>query len=208
MSKKGKITIESYNKTAEEYYKIVTSFEVLPQLKEFVNLVRPEGNILDLGCGPGHHSKIFVDTGFNVTGIDLSNEMIELAKKEEPRAAFIKMDITHLKFKKKSFDGIWASASLLHIPKNKIGEALNKIYSILRADGTFYISLKEGKGEESIQDDRYGGVEKFYSYYQVSEIKALLENIGFNILKFDKVKPRKDYDTNSWIHLICKKSSV
>lgn len=74
MSRKTKITIDSYNKTAEEYYKIVTSFEVLPQLQEFINFLEKGDEILDLGCGPGHHSRVFSETGFKVTGIDLSKE--------------------------------------------------------------------------------------------------------------------------------------
>lgn len=131
--------------------------------------------------------------------------MIELAKKGVPSATFRKMDIADLKFQENSFDGVWASASLLHLPKNRINKVLNKIFDILTEKGVLYISLKEGSGEKNIQDYRYGGVEKFYSYYELDEIKSLLEGTGFDILKSYLVDMRKNYDTNSWIHIICKK---
>ena len=88
MSKFREITINSYNKTAEAYYKIVSSFELLPELEAFINMVKQKGRILDLGCGPGHHSRVFLENEFLVDGIDLSTEMIALAKKEVPRGDF------------------------------------------------------------------------------------------------------------------------
>jgi SAM-dependent methyltransferase len=143
MKPKSKITIESYNKTAEEYYKIVTSFEILPELEQFINLIPKKGNILDLGCGPGHHSRVFVDNGFTVEGIDLSTEMIAIAKKEVTGANFQVMDILDFNFEKESFDGIWASASLLHIPKKNLKSVLNELKRALAKEGALYISLKK-----------------------------------------------------------------
>ena len=207
MTKEKKITIESYNKTAEEYYKIVTSFEVLPELEDFMNLLNAEkGNkILDLGCGPGHHSKIFSDYGFNVTGIDLSPEMIKIAKKEVPKAKFQVMDILDLKFDKESFNGIWASASLLHIPKRNLKTVLKKLKILMTKDGLLYLSLKKGKGSEVLKDNRYGGVDKYYVYYQLEEIEKILTSIGFEIVEKEQKERRVFYDTNPWIHLFCKK---
>lgn len=199
------ITISSYNKTAEEYYKLVSKFELLPEVAAFVNLVKNKGTILDLGCGPGHHSKYFSNIGFKVTGVDLSEEMIEIAKRVSPNSDFQIMDILELNSNKDSFDGIWASASLLHIPKNRIKSVLIKLNEILTNQGILYISLKEGKGSELFSDIRYGGVDKFYVYYQLDEIQNILKDVGFNILEIKLKDKRTSYDTNSWIHVFCKK---
>lgn len=205
MKPKSKITIESYNKTAEEYYKIVTSFEILPELEKFINLIPKKGNILDLGCGPGHHSRVFVDNGFNVEGIDLSTEMISIAKKKVSRANFQVMDILDLNFEKESFDGIWASASLLHIPKKSLKSVLIQLQSILENDGVLYISLKKGVGSEIIKDNRYGGVDKYYVYYLLEEIEKIFASIGFTIIEKEQKEKRGFYDTNPWIHLFAQK---
>jgi len=205
MSDKKKITIESYNKTAEEYYKIVTSFEILPELERFINLIKDKGNILDLGCGPGHHSRVFVENGFNVEGVDLSTEMIAIAKKEVIGANFQVMDIIDLNFERESFDGIWASASLLHIPKKNIKYVLKKLKGLLVKNGILYVSLKKGKGSEVLKDERFGGVDKFYVYYQSEDIEEILNNVGFEIIEKEEKKKRGFYDTNPWIHIFCKK---
>jgi len=205
MKSKNKITIDSYNKTAEEYYKIVTSFEILPELEEFMNLLNPNDKILDLGCGPGHHSRIFSEKNFQVTGVDLSPEMIAIAEKEVSKTIFKVMDILDLDFKNKSFEGIWASASLLHIPKKNIKSVLRKLSVILTKKGILYLSLKRGEFSKIIKDDRYGGVDKFYVFYQLEEIVNILNEIGFEVIKIGEKEKRNFYDTNSWIHLFCKK---
>jgi SAM-dependent methyltransferase len=205
MKPKSKITIESYNKTAEEYYKIVTSFEILPELEKFINLIPKKGNILDLGCGPGHHSRVFVDNGFNVEGIDLSTEMIAIAKKEVTGANFKVVDILDLNLKKESFDGIWASASLLHVPKKNLKSVLKQLKSALTIEGVLYISLKKGEGSEVLKDNRYGGVDKYYVYYQLEEIEKILASIDFKVIKKEQKEKRDFYDTNPWIHVFAQK---
>lgn len=198
-----KTTIKSYDNTASEYYKVVTSFEFLPEIEVFANSVVKGGKILDLGCGPGHHTKYFSTLNFKVTGIDLSSQMIKLAKKEFTGLDFRVMDILDLDFDENSFDGIWASASLLHVSKDELELILIKIKKILVNDGMLYISLKEGKGSELFKDTRYGGVEKFYVYYQFEEIKKILEDVRFNILEIQLKGKRTNYDTNSWLHIFC-----
>jgi SAM-dependent methyltransferase len=205
MKSKSKITIESYNKTAEEYYKIVTSFEILPELEKFMNLVKENGNILDLGCGPGHHSRVFVENGFNVEGVDLSTEMIAIAKKEVVGGKFQVMDILDLNFEINSFEGIWASASLLHIPKRNLTPVLKELKKLMIKGGVLYISLKKGEGSEVLKDNRYGGVDKYYIYYQSEDIEKILTNVGFEIIEKEQKGKRDYYDTNPWIHIFCRR---
>ncbi|WP_312793491.1 class I SAM-dependent methyltransferase [Sphingobacterium sp.] len=206
MKSRKEITTNSYNKTAEEYRRVVSEFNLLPELFEYEDLIKKKGKILDLGCGPGHHSKYFCDMGHEVVGIDLSQRMIELARKTAPKASFEVMDISDLSFPPKTFEGVWASASLLHIPKLEIRAVLKNLYRILKAGGIFYISLKKGNSEEFLEDDRYDGVEKFYAYYMPIEIETILIEQGFSILKKRIRGKRPSYDTNSWIHIFCIKN--
>jgi SAM-dependent methyltransferase len=200
-----KKTIESYNLTAHEYFENILKFEKLPELDVFVRINPLNANILDLGCGPGQHSKFFIENGFKVVGVDYSKEMIKLAKLYVPNADFHVMNIAKLKFKLNSFDSIWASASLIHIKKEDFAIVLEKLRRILKQDGIFYFSLKEGAGEEDTIDSRYGGVIKFHSYFNKKEIEEYLLNTGFKILDIYKREQRITYDTNPWIHIFAKK---
>jgi len=205
MELKSKITIESYNKTAEKYYKTVTNFDMLPELNEFLELIHPDSKILDLGCGPGHHSKFFRERGFDVTGIDLSTEMIKIAKREVKGVDFKVMDILNMTFNNETFDAVWASASLLHIAKQNIQSTLLSIRQILKKGGHFYLSLKEGQDEYIIKDDRYSSLNKFYSFFTVDEIHLLLKNVGFDDININVTAKRNFYDTNPWLHIFCVK---
>lgn len=205
MKSQKEITTESYNKTANEYFSVVSKFDMLPEILDFAGSIEKNGKILDLGCGPGHHSKYFKDLGFKVTGIDLSQNMISIAKENFKNIDFKVMDIYNLKFDSNTFNGIWASASLLHIEKSNIKEVLIKLKDILTVNGTIYISLKIGDTEEMIIDDRYNNNPKFYSFFQTDEIKKILKEVGFNVVKSEVVEKRNYYDTNKWFHLFVKK---
>lgn len=200
-----KTTITSYDETAHDYETLVKSFEILPQLEIFAEMIDSGGTILDLGCGPGQHSKYFCDLGFKVTGIDLSEKMISLAKSKYRTIDFQVMDIENLEFKNNRFDGIWASASLLHIEKSKFTKVLFNLKDILKDNGILYISLKIGFGERMIHDDRYYSVLKFFSFFQFAEIEDILNYCDLKIIESNIIKERNSYDTNSWLHLFVKK---
>jgi 2-polyprenyl-3-methyl-5-hydroxy-6-metoxy-1,4-benzoquinol methylase len=198
-------TLNSYNNTAEEYFKNISEFDILPEINTFCSLSKPAGKVLDLGCGPGHHSKMFAEKGFNVIGVDFSIEMIKLAKESTSKAKFKLMDIRDLRFRKNNFDSIWASASLIHIEKSLIPSVLLKLKNFLVSGGIFYLSLKEGIGEEETVDNRYGGVTKFHSYFKMDELKYYLLESKFMLIDIYRIEKRPTYDTSAWIHAFTKK---
>ncbi|MAG91292.1 SAM-dependent methyltransferase [Candidatus Woesearchaeota archaeon] len=170
MQKYSKTTIESYDKTVDDYADMVRTLSPSKESKIFLSLIGRNSSILDLGCGPGRDSKIFADKGYKVVGIDLSRRMIKSAKKFVKNADFKVIDMMNLNLKTNSFDGIWANAALLHLRKRDFPKALKGVYRILKKDGIFYLSLKQGKGEGIVSDHRYGGIKKFWSFFQKNEI--------------------------------------
>lgn len=200
-----KTTIKSYDETAEEYEQAVNSFNILPELNIFISKLNKGDSILDLGCGPGHHSKYFSDLGYNVIGIDLSKKMISIAKRKFSNIDFRVMDMYNLNFEHDIFNGIWASASLLHTKKKDLQLILKELNLLLKNKGILYISLKIGDGEKFVYDDRYKKVSKFYSFYNQHEIKHELLEAGFSNIEIYKKDARPFYDTNSWMHIFCEK---
>ncbi len=168
-------TIESYNKNAGELSK---KFKKLMDLKKryefqrFVDLLNGD-KILDLGCGSGDHSVYFREIGLDVTAIDLSEEMIKLCK-EKGINAFVK-DIENLDFEDNSFDGLWAVTSLLHIPKLKIKNVIENLGRILNEKGILYVCIKEGEGEDFVED-KFGDTSRFFVFWREDEFLKLFED--------------------------------
>ena len=199
------ITIETYDKSFKSYKELTKNKHAAEMSKDFIKLLKKNSLILDLGCGPGRDAKIFSNNGFKVIGIDLSKKMINECKKNVKNADFYLMDICDLKFKNNYFDGIWASASLLHVPKKEILKALKESYRVLKKEGIMYVSVKKGKGETLKPDERYHGLKKFWAFYSEKEIKQKLIKAGFKIIDLKIKEKYGSYQTNPYIRIICKK---
>ena len=180
-------TIDSYNKIAKklsEKFKSLMDLKRRCEFQRFIDLLKTNRNkILDLGCGSGDHSLYFKERGLDVTSIDLSEEMINLCK-EKGLNAFL-MDIENLEFEDKSFNGIWAVTSLLHVPKSKLNEVIKKLNLILNDNGILYVCVKEGKGEELVVDE--SGDTRFFAFWSEEEMKKLFDDY-FVLLESNKVQ--------------------
>ena len=174
--------------------------------QSFLRYLADDASILDLGCGPGRDSKIFVKKGYRVIGIDLSEKMIDLARKRVSNAEFKIMDIMDLKFEDNFFDGIWANA-FVHISRKEMGKVLVGCKRVLKKNGIFYLSVKQGEGERLLSDERYNGVKKFFSYFSKIEIESYLKKANFEIIKSFVKKPENNYSTHPWIRVFCRKTN-
>ena len=140
------------------------------------------GQILDAGCGAGRDSLEFIKQGYEVIAFDLSPAMLRLCTRKIRNAAAVKetelaakgsrtqeLTFDELSFRNE-FDGIWAAASLLHVPPQLMSETLRNLFRALKPDGVLFFSLKYGSGEHE-RDAR------FYTYCGRQEIRAILQNI-------------------------------
>jgi len=198
-------TINTYDQTVAEYRRNTDSLHP-PISRKFLSLIPKAAKILDIGCGPGRDAEIFRKAGYEVIGIDLSANMISEAKHRVPKATFHIMNLTNLKFVKGSFDAVWANAALVHTPKGKMISTLRNIRQVLKKGGIFYLSVKRGTGEDMEQDKRYKNLPKFWSYFEIKEIKYLIEKAGFELLECSVYKQESKYATHPWIQIIAKKS--
>jgi SAM-dependent methyltransferase len=200
------ITKESYQATAEAYTSKVSHLAPIESIEKFIALLPLNAKIIDIGCGSGRDAKIFSEHGLQVCGIDFSPNLIEIAKKQAPCAEFHVMDIEEMTFPSLSFDGAWAGASLLHLPKKIFPGVLRKIYSLLKANGYLYLTVKKGLGEELKIDERYGDFKKFWSFYEEKELKTFLQEANFKILDLAIVEKNDSYLTGSSLRAFCQKA--
>ncbi len=194
-------TIQTYNRYAEKYFQKNCSVECIKEILEFFIKNICGKRILDVGCGPGRDVKFFCDRGFEAIGIDLSRNLLEIARKNVPKARFYLMDMRNLTFPDKYFDGIWACASFLHVSKRDAERTLNGFHRVLKSSGLLYISVKEGVGEEFVSSLDYGGNGRYFVFYSREELRKLIENSGFKVIKevIEKEKRGK-----TWINMFAK----
>lgn len=195
------VTIDSYNKTADAYAAQVAGLFLKKDAEPFLSYLAPGSLILDFGCGSGRDANAFTEKGYSVIGIDLSEKMLEIARKTAPKAEFRLMDIVNLEFPDSHFDGVWAIASLLHVPKQDVPNAVGGVYRVLKNNGIWHLSVKEGSGEVMKPDARYGGVEKFWNFFAKDELESHLQTAGFSILKSSS----ETVSGTSWINVLCRK---
>ena len=162
----------------------------------------PKGKIIEVGSGGGRDAKELIAHGYDYTGTDVSKELLEEAKKNNPEATFLLQSVYELDFPDETFDGFWASAVLLHIPKDRIEEALNSIYRILKPGAIGFISLKKGEGERFVEGDHVGiQYKRFFSFFELDEFSKMLKRNSFEILESYVF----DHSNKKWLAFFVKK---
>jgi 2-polyprenyl-3-methyl-5-hydroxy-6-metoxy-1,4-benzoquinol methylase len=153
----------------------------------FIQLLPKGCHVLDVGCAGGVKTKYLSSKGFTLTGIDLSDNFIEIARRHVPQAHLEVMDMRDLAKLPGQFEGIFAQASLLHIPKKEIVDVLNTLISKLKPGGLLYIAVKgirpDRVEEETREENDYGyPYKRFFSYFNMTELKKYLLDAQLEIV--------------------------
>jgi len=183
MTGKKEVVRKGYDKIAKDYQADRHIFDNKKEMEEFVNLLPKNARISDVGCGAGFpFAKSLIKSGFAVVAVDFSGSMLKLAKNNVAEANLIKEDMTMLGFRDNSFDGLTASYSIIHVPREKHYSLFKSFHEILKPKGMMLISLGPDKWEGT---DNYYGVEMFWSHYDPDTSLKMVNNSGFQTI-FDK----------------------
>jgi SAM-dependent methyltransferase len=144
-------TLEFYRSNAQSYADRAKAPST--RLVRFLGLLPSGASILELGCGAGNHSAVMLSEGFAVRATDGSPEMAAIASRRlgHPVEAmrFDQLDAYD------AYDGVWASACLLHVPRDELESILGRIHRALKPSGLFYASFKIGEGDGRDNLGRY-----------------------------------------------------
>jgi ubiquinone/menaquinone biosynthesis C-methylase UbiE len=177
---KKEIVRKGYDRRAEEYHAARHLYDNKEELEEFVHLLPENAKVLDVGCGAGVPvAQFLVESGFDVTGLDFSENMLKLARKNVPQARFIIKDMTGLDFEDNSFDGLTAFYSIIHVPREEHFPLFQSFHRILKPDGVMLICTGPDDWEAT---DYYQGVRMFWSHYSPEKSLQLVKNAGFRIV--------------------------
>ncbi len=184
LTEKGEIVRKGYDKLAKEYHADRHIFDNRRELEEFVSLLPRNAKVLDIGCGAAvPFIKFLSEYGFDVTGIDFSQSMLRLARRNVPEANLVKQDVTRLGLRANSFHGLTSSYCIIHIPREKHSSLFQSFHRILRPEGIILISLGYSEWEGT---DEYYGVNMFWSHYSPEKSLEIIKNAGFQIV-WDKI---------------------
>ena len=139
--------------------------ELLPYLKQFIELLPNNPKVLDLCCGAGYESMRLNSLGANVVGADLSEKSIEIAKQHNPTIDFYVKDMLKSYKDLGLFDGIACIAGLVHLPENQLELAFKNMHEVLKDKSYLFIVLRNGdKITKSVEVDGIEYAREFYCY--------------------------------------------
>jgi SAM-dependent methyltransferase len=170
------VTIQHYDMNAPSFWEGTKDHDVSQNYNAFLDACRSDKplDILDLGCGPGRDLRHFKSLGHRPVGLDGSEVFCQMARRYTGctvlNQSFLKMDLPV-----EGFDGIFANASLFHVPSQELSRVLKELNRSLQREGVLFSSNPRGAGE-GWSGDRYGHYMEFENYC------AFLEEAGFEIL--------------------------
>ncbi len=208
-TEKIKTTTASYDRTAASFAAKNFGISLAEQREKFLSLLpKTTGPLLDLGCGPGRDTISFERAGYAVVGADLSSGMLAEGQRRSPESHFVQADMRRLPFERAAFKGIWACASLLHLPKSMSSQALSEMNRVLAGRGALFLGVKRGLDESwrlNGEDLRF-----YFAYYLPSEIRNLVADNGFEIRGMAESTSTTNTETDGqpvrWINVYAVKS--
>jgi len=166
-------TTAYYRANADTFFADTLAVDMAPLYARFLPHLPVGGRILDAGCGSGRDARAFRDRGYAVTAFDASAELATLA------AVHLGQPVQVLRFQDlewtQAFDGIWACASLLHVPGAELPEVLRRLVRALRPGGILYASFKYGNGEREHHGRRFTDLDEAGLATLLTQVQGLTE---------------------------------
>jgi ubiquinone/menaquinone biosynthesis C-methylase UbiE len=202
-----KSTVDAYNKIAKEFNTRNSAIVYGKEYQTFKELIGSGNKIIEIGCGTGRDAEELVKLGFDYTGIDASEGMLEIAQEKVKEGKFKIGDFYTLDFLPETFDGFWAAASFLHVPKKDMDIVLSEAYRILKNRGVGFISLKQKTlmDEGVIKETKAGGIERYFAFYEKNEFKNILERNKFEVIDITTVQ-ENDKNQTVWLYYFIRKN--
>lgn len=193
------LTLKHYNQNAEAFWAGTQDHDVSQNYAAFLSRFPKDKplDILDFGCGPGRDVSYFKSLGHRPVGLDGSEAFCRMARAytgcEILQQTFLMLDLPG-----GAFDGIFANASLFHVPSQELPGVLLKLHAALRPEGVLFLSNPRGDGE-GWSGLRYG------HYMQIDTSTLFLEKAGFEVLDFYYRPEGKPLHEQLWLAIVAKR---
>jgi len=170
-------TLEHYNQRAVEFRAGTADHDVTQNIAALLEAIEapPPWRLLDFGCGPGRDLKVFAALGHEAVGLDGSAEFAEMARKDSG-CEVLQQDFLAMDLRAGFFDGVYANASLFHVPSAELPRVLRELHMALKPGGVLFASIPHGENSEGWNRGRYG------VYHDLASWRRYITGAGFTEL--------------------------
>ena len=157
--------------------------------------------ILDFGCGPGRDLRTFASLGHRAVGLDGAPEFVDMARRDSGCEVWLQ-DFLKLDLPASMFDGIYANASLFHVPGVALPRVLGELYAALKPGGALFCSNPRGQNEEGWNRGRYG------AYHDLAAWRQVMAQAGFTEIEHYYRPAGLPRDQQPWLASVWRKGTT
>jgi len=196
-------TLEHYNASAADFWEGTRHHDVSQNIEALLRHIRgaPPFRILDFGCGPGRDLAAFRSLGHEPIGLEGSPQLAAMAR-EHSGCEVWEQDFLALRLPAGRFDGIFANASLFHVPSQELPRVLSELHATLKPDGVLFTSNPRGNNTEGWNGERYG------AYHDLAAWRAFLEQASFAELEYYYRPPGLPLEQQPWLASVWRRNRV
>ena len=197
-------TLLTYEKDAEAFLRQWgrKKYKRPALLREWVTLLPKRAVVLDLGCGAGQDARYLATFGHRVIGLDRTLSLLQFAKQRSPVVPLILADLRSLPVRPGRLDGVWAAASLIHVPKSVARQVLRKLRDCVQPDGLLAATVTHGWNSRIKQGGWMPG--RYFARWKKDELGRALQRAGWQILSLGVVSNRER--KGRWINVIARRN--
>ncbi len=187
-------TLKHYENRADDFWEGTRGHDVTQNIDALLQSVEgePPYAILDFGCGPGRDLKAFAERGHRAVGLEGAARFAEMARQysdsEVWHQDFLKLDLPP-----ETFDGVFANASLFHVPTQELPRVLMQLRATLKTRGVLFASNPRGDNTEGWNRGRYG------AYHDLENWRGFMIAAGFNEIAHYYRPPGLPLEQQPWL---------
>jgi SAM-dependent methyltransferase len=171
-----------------------------PLLTEWLTFLPPHATLLDLGCGAGQDARELKTLGHRVIGLDRTWPLLSFGKRRGPTVPLVLGELRHLPIRPDRLDGIWAAASLMHLPKLSMKKVLVNLHGLMRPGGLLAATITHGTTSRIRNKGWMPG--RFFARWRKDELAKALRRVGWKVLSLRVVSNQER--KGRWINVIAR----
>ena len=196
-------TLGHYQARAEAFWEGTRHHDVEQNIEALLRHIRATApfSILDFGCGPGRDLKALTQRGHRAIGLEGAAALAAMARAHSDCEVW-EQDFLDLDLPAAHFDGIFANASLFHVPSQELPRVLRQLHVTLKPGGVLFSSNTRGNNQESLNGERYG------AYYDLAAWRGYLAAAGFVELEHYYRPPGLPFERQAWLASVWRKADA